>query len=85
MHVNGKRVDIPSYLVNVGDKVTLTEKGQKFGRVEIAKGGADKRPILSWLEVDKDKSEGTLKALPVREELNEPLIDEQLVVEYYSR
>jgi small subunit ribosomal protein S4 len=41
--------------------------------------------VLSWLEVDKDNFAGQLKGSPVREELNEPVIDEQLVVEYYSR
>ncbi len=85
VRVNGRRVDIPSFIAKVGDQVALTEKGSKFKRVEASVGGADKRPILSWLEVDKDKWVGTLKANPVREELNEPLIDEQLVVEYYSR
>lgn len=83
--VNGKRVDIPSYQLNVGDKVELTEKAGNFSRVAVGKASSDKRPMLSWLEVDKDKNAGTLKALPIREELNEPLIDEQLVVEYYSR
>jgi small subunit ribosomal protein S4 len=83
--VNGKRVDIPSFITNVGDKLELKDKAQKFTRVEVAAGGADKRTILSWLEVDRDKRTGTIKALPVRDELNEPLIDEQLIVEYYSR
>jgi small subunit ribosomal protein S4 len=85
VQVNGKRVDIPSFVATVGDKISLTEKAKKFKRVEAALAGADKRPVLSWLEVDKEKHQGTLKANPVREELNEPLIDEQLVVEYYSR
>jgi small subunit ribosomal protein S4 len=83
--INGKRVDIPSYMVNVGDKIELTEKGRNFKRVEIGRSGMDKRMLLSWLDVDAANFTGTLKALPVREELNEPLIDEQLVVEYYSR
>ncbi len=83
--VNDKRVNIPSFVANIGDKISLTEKASKFKRVEAAQGGSDKRPVLSWLEVDKGKHTGTLKSNPVREELNEPLIDEQLVVEYYSR
>jgi small subunit ribosomal protein S4 len=83
--VNGSRVDIPSYVVGVGDKVELTEKAQKFKRVESALANSDKRPMLSWLTVDKENFAGTVKAAPVREELNEPMIDEQLVVEYYSR
>ncbi len=85
VRINGKRVDIPSYIVQSGDKVSITEKGQKFVRVAAAAAGADRRPMLSWVEVDREKFSGTLKTRPVREELNEPLIDEQLVVEYYSR
>ena len=45
----------------------------------------EKRAALSWLELDKDKFLGTYKGAPVRDELNEPAIREQLVVEYYSR
>ena len=45
----------------------------------------DKRPQLSWLELDKNNFTGTFKGAPVREELNEPAIREQYVVEYYSR
>jgi small subunit ribosomal protein S4 len=83
--VNGKRIDIPSYLAKNGDKVNLTEKATKFKRVAEAVAGADKRPVLSWLEIDRANFAGTIKAAPVREELNEPDIREQLVVEYYSR
>ena len=83
--INGKRVDIPSYVVGLGDKVELTEKARTFKRVVAAMEGADKRAVLSWLDVDKENFSGSIKAPPVREELNEPVIDEQLVVEYYSR
>lgn len=83
--VNGKRVNIPSFVANVGDVISLTDKGMKFKRVEISLGGAEKRPVLSRLELDKEGFSGKLKTNPVRDELNEPLIDEQLVVEYYSR
>jgi small subunit ribosomal protein S4 len=85
IRVNGKRVNIPSYIAKVGDTIALTEKAQKFTRVTSGLEGSDKRPILSWLEVDKEKFVGTIKGAPVREELNEPDIQEQLVVEYYSR
>jgi small subunit ribosomal protein S4 len=85
VHVNGKRVDIPSYVAKDGDKLTLTEKAQKFKRVAAAMTAADKRPVLSWLEVDRANFTGVVKGKPVREELNEPDIREQLVVEYYSR
>ncbi len=85
VRVNGKRIDIPSYITKAGDKVELTEKARKFKRVEEALAGADKRPILSWIEMDRANFAGTLKGSPVREEMNEPDIREQMVVEYYSR
>lgn len=83
--VNGKRVDIPSYLAKVGDRFELIADARKFKRVEAAVASAAGRPVVSWLEVDRANFVGTLKAAPVREELNEPAIDEQLIVEYYSR
>jgi small subunit ribosomal protein S4 len=85
VHVNGKRLDIPSYVVRVGDKITLTEGARKFKFVAAAVAGADKRPLASWLEADRANFAGTVKGPPVREDLNEPEIREQLVVEYYSR
>jgi small subunit ribosomal protein S4 len=85
VQVNGKRLDIPSYVVRVNDKITLTEGARKFKFVAAAIAGADKRPVASWLEVDRANFTGTVKGAPVREDLNEPEIREQLVVEYYSR
>lgn len=85
IHINGKRVDIPSYQVNIGDEIELKDKAKAYTRVAVAIGGAEKRPLVSWVEVDRGKHKGKLKAQPIREELNEPLIDEQLIVEYYSR
>jgi small subunit ribosomal protein S4 len=83
--INGKRVNIPSYLVDVGDKVELKEKARAFARVQLAVASADKRQVLSWIDIDRENFAGSLKSAPVRDELNEPEIDEQLVVEYYSR
>ena len=83
--VNGKRLDIPSYVVKVGDKLELEEKARKFKLVAASVAGADKRPQASWLDVDRANFVATVKSGPVREDLNEPEIREQLVVEYYSR
>lgn len=83
--VNGKRLDIPSYVVRVGDKIELTENARKFKLVAAAVAGAEKRPIASWLEADRANFAGTVKGAPPREDLNEPEIREQLIVEYYSR
>lgn len=83
--VNGKRLDIPSYIVRTGDKFELEEKARKFKLVAAAVAGADKRPPTSWLDADRANFTATVKSGPVREDLNEPEIREQLVVEYYSR
>jgi small subunit ribosomal protein S4 len=83
--VNGKRLDIPSFVVKPGDRLELAEGAKKFKIVAAAVAGADKRPTASWLEVDRGAFSGSIKSLPVREDLNEPEIREQLVVEYYSR
>ena len=85
VRINGKRLDIPSYVVRVGEKIELTDGARKFKFVAAATAGADKRPVASWLEVDRAAFNGTVKGPPVREDLNEPEIREQLVVEYYSR
>src|SRR5438094_801093 len=78
--VNGRRLDIPSYFVRVGDTITLEDKAQKYKFVAAAIAGADKRPVASWLEVDRGQFTAKVKAPPVREDLNEPEIREQLVV-----
>ena len=83
--VNGKRLNIPSYVLRVGDKVEIREKSRGLKLVAQSLAGADRRPIVSWLEVDRGNFTGTLRGMPVREELNEPAIREQYVVEYYSR
>jgi len=85
VNVNGKRLDIPSYIVKAGDRIDLRESARKFKFVAAAVAGADKRPITSWLDVDRANFTGSVKSPPVREDLNEPEIREQLIVEYYSR
>ncbi|MFO0547899.1 MAG: 30S ribosomal protein S4 [Polyangiaceae bacterium] len=83
--INGKRVDIPSYVVRGGEKVELTDKARKFGIVVASVAGAEKRETASWLEVDRANFTLSVKTAPPREDLNTPEIREQLVVEYYSR
>lgn len=83
--VNGKRINIPSYRVMPDDKISIREKSSKVAFIQAALAGAEGRQQPSWLEVDKEKLTGTFKGMPVREELNEPMVREQYVVEYYSR
>ena len=83
--VNGKRVDIPSVILKPGDKVEIRGKSREIKEVVASLAVVDKRPQLSWLELDKANFAGIYKGSSVREELNEPAIREQYVVEYYSR
>lgn len=83
--VNGHRVNIPSYRLNAGDKIELREKSRKVAFVAGALEAAKGREQASWLEVDRENFAVTFKNPPPREELNEPMIREQYVVEYYSR
>lgn len=82
--VNGKKVNIPSYQVRVGDKIAVKEKSRKVATIGEALEAVDRRGIPAWLEVDKKGFEGTVKALPAREDLTLP-IQEQLIVELYSK
>jgi small subunit ribosomal protein S4 len=82
--VNGKKVNVPSYLVTVGDQIRVKEKGRKVSRILEAVDTVARRGIPQWLELDKDNFTGTVKRFPSREELTMP-IQEQLVVELYSK
>jgi small subunit ribosomal protein S4 len=83
--INGKRVNIPSYRVNPNDKIEIAEKSRKIGFIASSLAAAEGRPRGSWLDVDKENLSGVFKSMPVRDEMNEPMVREQLVVEYYSR
>jgi small subunit ribosomal protein S4 len=83
--VNGKRVNIPSFRVNVNDKIEIREASRKIGFIAASLEMAAGRQQASWVEVDKANFSGVIKTMPVRDELNEPMIREQHVVEYYSR
>lgn len=82
--VNGKKVSAPSYVVKIGDKITVTEKSKSAVPVQLGLTNAKRREIPAWLEVDFDKAIATIKALPVRTDISTP-VEERLVVEFYSR
>lgn len=82
--INGKKVDIPSYQVKPGDVIALRPKNQKNTVIADNLEGAVRRGVPSWLELDQTKFQGTVKALPNREEITMP-IQEQLIVELYSK
>jgi small subunit ribosomal protein S4 len=82
--VNGKKVNIPSYLVKSGDEIEVKERSRKVVKISSAMENSDRRGRVSWLELDKKAFKGVVKGLPVREELTLP-INEQLIVELYSK
>jgi small subunit ribosomal protein S4 len=82
--VNGRRVDIPSYQVKVGDVIALREKSRSIVAILEALEAVVRRGIPQWLELDKDTFSGKVKSLIVREDITTP-IQEQLIVELYSK
>jgi small subunit ribosomal protein S4 len=82
--VNDKLVNIPSYILKPGDKISVKDKSKKMDiildSVKAIKGDLD----LAWLELDKAKMKGIFKSIPEREEMN-LTVNEQLVVELYSK
>jgi len=82
--VQGKKVNIPSYLVRVGQVIELREKSRKIPKIGESLEGVARRGIPSWLELEKEQFRGRLVSLPSREDLTMP-IKEQLIVELYSK
>ena len=82
--VNGKQVNIPSYLVKAGDVIEIREKSKSLQRykdiLEVTAG----RLIPEWMDVDQEAFKGTVKNLPTREMIDVP-VDEMLIVELYSK
>ena len=82
--INGKKVNIPSFLTKTEDSIQLKEKSRKIEKILDSLETVARRGIPSWLEYEKSSFTGTIKALPVREELTMP-ISENLIVELYSK
>ncbi len=82
--VNGKRVDIPSYTVKVGDVISLSEKSKKSEKFKQIIEGTSDRLIPSWLDADKANQTAKVLRAPVKEDLDYE-VEEHLIVELYSR
>jgi small subunit ribosomal protein S4 len=80
--VNGRKVNIPSFQVSVGDEIKVREKSKNLTTIEIAKDFNQGQ--VNWLEADRDGLKGRVTALPKREDINLP-VNEQLIVELYSK
>jgi small subunit ribosomal protein S4 len=82
--VNGNKVNIPSYLLNVGDTIEITEGSKQNNKIIEAMETVARRGVPQWLELEQENFKGKVKMFPTREELTMP-IQEQLVVELYSK
>ncbi len=82
--VNGKKVDIPSYLVRVGQTVALTDKSRQLDKFKAITDKTGSRPVPKWLELDKNTMEAKVAAMPNREDIDLP-IEETLIVELYYK
>jgi small subunit ribosomal protein S4 len=84
VNVNGRKVNIPSYEVSVGEEIAIREGSLKLAILEQAKEFASHQNAPTWLEIDRDNYKGRVLALPKREDINLP-VNEQLIVELYSK
>ena len=82
--VNGKVVNIPSYLVKAGDVIEIKESKKNIQRMKDIVEVAGGRIVPEWLDVDAEKLQGTVKELPTREQIDVP-VNEMLIVELYSK
>ena len=82
--VNGKQVNIPSYLVSAGDTIEIKEKAKSSQRYKDILEETGGRLVPEWLEADQENLKGTVKSVPTREMIDVP-VDEMLIVELYSK
>jgi len=82
--VNGKRVNIPSYIAKKGDVVEVAQKSKEINKVLAGVQAVARRTIPSWLDADHNSFKGTVKDVPSRDEISIP-VEESMIVEYYSR
>jgi small subunit ribosomal protein S4 len=80
--VNGKKVNIPSYLLSEGDVIEVRERSKKIETIKAVQ--EDSRPLPSWLEVDKEKMLGKVISKPGRDEIDLP-VKEHYIIELYSK
>lgn len=82
--VNGRKVDIPSYLVREGDRITIVEASREIPVIRENAEVAASRTLPGWLSFDAERYEGSVLSLPSRDQIDVP-VKEQLVVEFYAR
>lgn len=82
--INGKKVNIPSYMIKIGDVVEVKEKSRKVQTIGDSLDAVVRRGIPQWLDLEKENFKGVIKGFPVRDDLTMPM-QEQLIVELYSK
>ena len=85
VRVKGHKVNIPSYLVQVGDEITLKDKMRDNAMVLEARNLAQSQGVAPWLDIDRENFKARVVALPRREDVQTPPMNEQLIVELYSK
>ncbi len=82
--VNGKKVDIPSYLLKAGDVVSIKAKSRDSVKIKAVLEANASRPVPTWLDVDAENLSAKVVSLPEREQIGAP-VEEHLIVEFYSK
>ena len=82
--VNGRKVNIPSYKVRVGDKITISESSRKIAAIKENLSASERRAFPRWVSVDVERMEGVVNEFPTREDITMPM-EEHLIVELYSK
>lgn len=85
IQVNGRKVNIPSFVAKVGDLVEVREKSRKNPTILAARDATAHAPCPNWLDVDREALRGRIIAMPRRDELVQIQLNEQLIVELYSK
>jgi small subunit ribosomal protein S4 len=85
IQVNGRKVDIPSFVVKPGEEISVRESSKNNPTILTARDATAHAPSPSWMDVDRDGLKGKISSLPRRDELVQIPINEQLIVELYSK
>lgn len=85
VRVNGRKVNVPSFLVAVGQEISLKDAMRENAMILQARDTSQSQPIARWLDIDRENHRAKVVALPKREDVQTPPITEQLIVELYSK
>jgi small subunit ribosomal protein S4 len=85
VRVSGRKVNIPNYMVKIGDEVVMKEKMHQNAMVLEARNLAQNQNAAPWLQIDRENFKARVNAMPRREDVQTPALNEQLIVELYSK